>query len=327
MRRVAVPEMRALPALPRGQELYRLHGLTMGTSWSVSCVGAGDFGAEGLAAAIQAMLDALVAEMSTFDPASALSRYNGAAAGEWVTLSADLHKVVKYAAAVAEASGGAYDPTVGPLVNLWGFGPDPCRNKAPDDGEIAAARARVGWRRMAFAPDATALLQPGGVYVDLSAIAKGFAVDRVAALLDDAGIENYLVEIGGELRGQGMKPDGQPWWVALDPVAGLPDFLIALHGLSIATSGDSLRYFEDGGQRFCHAIDPRSGYPVANGVSSISLIHPECICADALSTALMVMAPDEAYAFAVRNGLAARFLLRRAEGFEERLTPALQAML
>lgn len=302
----------------------------MGTSWSAAMVGTGTLGdPDAVAARIQAALDAVVAEMSTFDPGSALSRFNSAAAGEWVPLPPGLHEVVRYALQVAVASGGAYDPTVGPLVNLWGFGPGPRRDRAPDGAAIAAARARVGWRRLRLASDPPALLQPGGLYLDLSAVAKGFGVDQAAAVLEDAGIENYLVEVGGELRGRGVKPDGQPWWVALDPVADapeLPELVIALHGLSVATSGDGLRYFEDAGRRYCHAIDPRTGYPVAHA-AAVTVLHPRCMCADALSTALMIMAPDEAFAFAVRNNLAARFVLRWEQGLEERLTPALNALL
>jgi thiamine biosynthesis lipoprotein len=177
------------------------------------------------------------------------------------------------------------------------------------------------------------VLQPGGVQFDLSSVAKGFAVDRVSHALRDLGAADHLVEIGGELRGSGTKPDGSPWWVALDqPAAGdagdpACETIVALHGLSVATSGDAQRYFERDGRRWSHTIDPRTGRPVSDRLAAVTVLHPSCMRADALATALTVLGPDGGLDYATACGLAARFVIRRARGIEERITPAFAAML
>jgi thiamine biosynthesis lipoprotein len=175
-----------------------------------------------------------------------------------------------------------------------------------------------------------ALRQPGGLALDLSAIAKGFAVDLVARRLVAAGIESHLVEIGGELRGSGVKPDGQPWWVRLehpDPDSAGGDTLLALHGLAVATSGDYRRWFEQDGTRYGHTIDPRDGRPIRHGLAAVTVIHPQCMLADAWSTALNVLGPDAGPALATRLGLAARFVVRHEGRFEERTSAAFDSLL
>jgi thiamine biosynthesis lipoprotein len=241
--------------------------------------------------------------------------------------------VLAHALEVAGDTGGAYDPTVGPLVDLWGFGPAPRRHTRPPADAIAAARARTGWARLTLDARGRRARQPGGVSVDLSSIAKGFAVDEVAAYLRRLGVTSYLVEIGGELRGHGTKPDGTPWWVALERPPALPgagsgagDLIVALHGLSVATSGDYRRFFEDGGQCYSHTIDPRTGCPVEHGLASVTVLHPECMIADALATALMVLGAAAGLAYARRCGLMALFVDRGARGVEERMTPSFAAM-
>jgi thiamine biosynthesis lipoprotein len=177
------------------------------------------------------------------------------------------------------------------------------------------------------------VFQPGGVTLDLSSIAKGFAVDKVSASLHAHGIHNHLVEIGGELNGQGIKPDGSPWWVALesfpkgDGRERAHDAVVALHGLAIATSGDHVRFFEQGGERFSHTIDPRSGYPVVHALTSVTVLHRSCMQADALATALFVLGPEEGFNFAAHHNVAARLVSRADGGYVERMTPQLVAML
>ncbi|MET0383542.1 MAG: FAD:protein FMN transferase, partial [Burkholderiaceae bacterium] len=185
-----------------------------------------------------------------------------------------------------------------------------------------------------------------GLGLDLSAIAKGHGVDRVAILLGRLGFESHLVEVGGELRGTGIKPDGQPWWVALerpscgglpgtaapsdesgrDPNGRLPATLVALHGLSAATSGDYRRWFEHDGVRYSHTIDPRDGRPVRHGLASVTVLHADCMTADALSTALTVMGPSDGPDFAERQAIAALFVVRGRDGLRERMTSAFEAM-
>jgi thiamine biosynthesis lipoprotein len=332
LRQVLVPLAIDPAAPPAGSVLLDAGGSTMGTSWSAHLllpVGV----RSNVGAQLQSELDGIVAEMSHWEPGSLLGRYNRAPAGSWHALPARFVEVLDYALQVAEISGGAYDPFAGALVNLWGFGPERRYNQpgfyAPAPGAVEAALAERAALDPIFDRAGARLLQPGGALLDLSAVAKGHAVDRLALCLERHGVQHYLVEIGGELRGAGMKPDGQPWWVTLEGVPGAdsPAAVAALHGLSVATSGDYRRYFEHGGARASHTLDPRTGYPIANDIASCTVLHPSCMAADALSTTITVLGPEAGLAFAEERGLAARLLLRRPGGVEERSSAAWGAML
>jgi len=328
MTRVLVPQLAEPPARPIGGAVLALAGQTMGTTWSVKLVAPPTANADALAAMAQHELDTVVRQMSPWEPLSDLSRYNRAAAGSWTPLPPAFAQVLRCALEVAEATNGAFDPTLGALVDLWGFGPRPFSGSPPPADAAAKARESAGWRRLVL--DGDRLFQPGGLRLDLNGIAKGFAVDQVAAALDRSGARAYLVEVGGELRGAGAKPDGQPWWVELErpPTAndGLRT-LVALHGLSVATSGDYRRFFEHDGRRYAHTLDPATAAPVANPTVSVTVLNQSCMRADAYATALTVMNPDAALAFATEHGLAAMILARGPAGLEERLSPALSAML
>ena len=328
MTRVLVPQLTQPPARPIGGAVLALAGATMGTTWSVKLVAPSTAKADALTAMAQHALDEVVAQMSPWEPNSDLSRYNRAAAGTWTALPAAFAQVLRSAVEIAKQTNGAFDPTLGALVDLWGFGPLPFSGAPPDADAVAKVRQTVGWRRLVL--DGDSLFQPGGLRLDLNGIAKGFAVDQVAAALDRAGARSYLVEVGGELRGTGAKPDGQPWWVELErpPVAneGLRT-LVALHGLSVATSGDYRRFFEHDGRRYAHTLDPATAAPSASGATSVTVLHASSMRADAYATALTVMAPDAAQAFAAHHGLAALILADGPGGLEERMSPALSAML
>ena len=304
----------------------------MGTGWSAQWMAPAAVRSN-LAQQMQTELDGINAEMSHWDAASILGCYNRAPAGSWHALPPRFAEVLAYALDVAEASGGAYDPFAGALVNLWGFGPERRYNEpafyAPAPALVASVLTQRAALRPAFDRAAARLLQPGGALLDLSSVAKGYAVDRLAWCLEQQGVRHYLVEIGGELRGAGMKADGQPWWVSLEGVPGLDatPAVAALHGLSVATSGDYRRHFEHATKRASHTLDPRSGYPIANEVASCTVLHASCMAADALSTAITVLGPDAGLAFAEERNLAARLLLRRPGGLEERTTRAYRAML
>ncbi|HSW11428.1 MAG TPA: FAD:protein FMN transferase [Solimonas sp.] len=329
MNRVLVPHSlnpSSLPVHPDGADLHGMKGRTMGTTWSV-CVMAREEDLSWLGSGVQQELDRVVAQMSHWEPDSDLGRYNAASTGTWHRLPAGFLEVLEAALEHAQASDGAFDPSIGPLVDAWGFGPAERREMPPSAQEIEAARGRVDWRRLQLDEAGTRLLQPGGLQLDFSSIAKGHAVDQVARYLGRAGIDHWLVEVGGELRGQGCKADGQPWWVELERVGPqLPRTVVALHGLSVATSGDYRRHFEWNGRRYAHTLDPRSGWPVTHALASVTVLHPECMQADALATVLGVLAPDEAFDFATQRNFAAQFVLRTAEGLEERLTPAFEAL-
>jgi len=324
MREVLVPlEIDPAPA-PPGSRLLALSGVAMGSDWSARLMLApASASASGLQAALQAELDRVVAQMSHWIETSLLSRYNRAPAGSWHALPPQFFEVIDYALSVAEASGGAYDPAAGALVNLWGFGAagryDQAGFYAPAPHAVAAVMAGRRAAQPVLDRGGRRLLQPGGAVLDLSAVAKGYAVDRMALCLEDHGVQHYLVEAGGELRGAGVKADGQPWWVEIE---GVPDTnagraghaalqpLLALHGLAVATSGDYRRHFRHAGSRISHTLDPRSGQPIANGVASTTVIATTCMAADALSTALTVLGPQAGLAWAERQGVAARLLVR-----------------
>lgn len=321
----------AAPSSAAAAALQRLSGETMGTTWSVT-VQADATALPALQRGIQARLDTVVAQMSTWEPDSDLSRFNAASAGTRQPLPPEMQQVMQAALALAEDTDGAFDPTVGPLVNLWGFGPDGGR-MAPDAGRLAATRARVGWQQLQLDPNGV-MTQPGGVYVDLSGIAKGYGVDQVAGFLREQNVPAFLVEVGGELRSHGRKPDRTVWRVAveqpspddLDPAASTPA-VIALDGMAMATSGDYRHFFDEHGQRYSHTIDPRSGRPVAHGLASVTVLHHDCMQADALATALTVLGPEQGWEYARRHKLAALLVWHDGTGFDSRMTPAFQAAL
>jgi thiamine biosynthesis lipoprotein len=319
------------PAVPPpGSRAHVFEGASMGTTWSARVAAPR---IDDLRPALQAELDAIVAQMSHWDDASLLSRYNRAPAGTWLDLPAQFFDVMDYALWASGASGGAYDPAAGALVDLWGFGPvrryDHAGFYAPGFEAIARAQAQRAGARVQLDRERRRLQQPGGVRLDLSSIAKGYAVDRLALCLERRGLHHYLVEVGGELRGAGVKPDGQPWWVEVEgvPDSAAPQAVVALHGLSIATSGDYRQYFTQNQRRVPHTLDPRTGRPIANDIASVTVLAPTCMAADALSTVLTVLGPVAGLAFAERHILAARILVRRAGTLEEIHSPAWKALL
>jgi len=306
--------------------LQVIAGETMGTTWSVTLQA--DAGAlPTLRDGIEERLDAVVRQMSTWESGSELSRYNRAAPGTAHALPGELRKVVDTALRVSRASDGAFDPTIGPLVELWGFGPGGPRDGMPEVDTLARVRGGIGWEKLHFDTQGR-LIQPGGLELDLSAIAKGFAVDEVARYLADSDVPSFLVEIGGELRGHGRKPDGSAWRIAVEQPA--PDdtilddttLVVALEDLAIATSGDYRRMFEREGRRYSHTIDPRTGLPVQHALASVTVLHGESMLADAWATALMVMGPDAGWTFATQNDMAALLVWHDGSGFARRMTPA-----
>jgi thiamine biosynthesis lipoprotein len=339
MRRILVPHTISDDLPPDGSTVHVLQGQSMGTTWLVRLAAPRKEPGPEWRAGIQRQLDSVVAEMSHWASDSDLGRFNLAPTGSWHVLPAGFFKVLSYAMTVARDSGGAYDPFAGALVNLWGFGPgspwDEAGFCAPSAAVVQDMLAQGRARRIELDHAGRRIRQPGGALIDLSAVAKGYGVDQVARYLEAQGIRHYLVEVGGELRGAGMKPDGQPWWVALEqpadsgnPEAGNPeDILVALHGLAVATSGDYRRYFRQDGKRYPHTIDPRTGYPIGNGVAAVAVVHAECMAADALSTALTVLGLEDGMRFAELHKLAARFVVREAHGLVGHASSAFRDML
>lgn len=328
-RGMAAPTVRvAYGAMPLPSlTLAALAGATMGTTWSARMALPAGCRDDAARHAIQAALDEVVAQMSTWESVSDITRFNQSATG-WLALPDGFFHVLRHALALAKDSSGAYDPTVGPLVNAWGFGPHQRAFEPPSPTAIDAARARCGWQRVQLDTARQAAYQPGGAYLDLSSIAKGYGVDRAALALDALGITQYLVEVGGELRARGMRPDGQPWRVAIEVPDASDNHALALplQDHSIATSGDYRRHAGSGDARYAHTIDPRTGQPVRNNVASVSVLHRECMQADALATVLTVLGEADGLAYARRHGLAALFILRDAHDYRVVATPAFQTL-
>ena len=316
------------PAIADPQVVHALYGETMGTRWRVDLVASRGVPLDPLHGVLQARLDAIVAQMSTWRDDSDLMRYSRAPAGSWHALGDDFFAVMDRALQVAEASDGAFDPAVGALVAAWGFGAHAGpRSQAPDAATLDGARRASGWRRLELRRDARELLQPGGVRLDLSAIAKGYAVDALVAALRARGIAAALVEVGGELRGYGRKPDGSAWRVLVE--TGDDDAepcVVALDDAAIATSGPYWQRYDAGDRELAHTIDPRSGAPVADAPAAVSVIAADAMQADAWSTALTVMGVEAGAAFARAHGLAAR-LLPAGAGAQPRTTAMFDACL
>lgn len=343
-RQVLIPLNMSQPRVPDSDMHYlNIQGLSMGTSWQVQCyVSAAEHAPEihtaELQQGIQAQLDLVVAQMSPWEAESDLNKFNRAPANSWQTLPPEFFKVLQHSVFVAEQTRGAFDPSIGHLANLWGFGPAGKIQKTPKSIDILQARMRTNWQQIRLNPTESSALQIGNVHLDLCSTAKGFGVDQVARYLQQIGITSYLVEVGGELRGLGCKSDGQPWWVELEvvpdstleqlPIQDLStSYVVALHGLAVATSGDYNRYFLYEGKRYSHTIDPRTGYPVSHDLASVTVMHSECMIADALATAMSVLGVKKGMAYAKRLHAAARFIERKPDGFIEHLSPAFIAMM
>ena len=300
-----------------------LHGETMGSEWTVRIAGSLPAPLVVLQDGVQERFEAVDQSLSTWRRDSALSRFNDDDRGEWIDIDSELAAVMAYGLGLADRSDGAYDLTVGPLVNLWGFGPDPARNVAPPAAAIEAARARVGWRKVEVDLARHRARKMPGVRVDLSSLGKGRGVDRVAEYLDARGVANYLIDLSGKLRARGVNASRRPWVVAVeqpdaDDPAGAPrtvPAVVNLRNSSIATSGDYRKYFESGGKHFSHIIDPRSGWPVAHTTLSATAIAATCMEADALATVFMVMGPGDALRLADAHRTPALWISRAGGGF------------
>ncbi|MET0549204.1 MAG: FAD:protein FMN transferase [Xanthomonas sp.] len=303
----------------------------MGTRWSARLLPPHGSDLHALRDAIQAQLDLVVAQMSTWDAQSDLSRYNRPDAGTRHALPAALDTVLRCALDVAQRSGGAFDPTIGALVGLWGFGATAGDRRVPDAAVLEQRRAAGGWRRLSV-DDEGRWQQPGGLQLDLSAIAKGYGVDLAVRALQAQGVASALVEVGGDLYGYGRKPDGQAWRVLIEAApdeqaqSDAPPCTLAVDGLAVATSGDRWQHFEQDGQRYGHLLDPCSGRPIAATLAAVTVIAADAMRADAWATALSVLGADAGLACAEREGLAARFLVRHDGAAQERSSRAFAAL-
>lgn len=309
-----------------------IRGETMGTTYSVKLASLPDrMSAAEVKAGIEDRLETVNRQMSTWRKDSEISRFNAYAGTDWFPISADTLTVLKEAHRISELSGGKFDITVMPLVNLWSFGPENRPQKVPSEEEIAAKRQSVGYTLLAFRTDGPAVRKSrSGVTVDLSAIAKGFGVDKLAEYLDSLGVPGYMVEIGGEVGCKGTKADGSPWRIGIQSPKQLKQSafrVVPLHDRAMATSGDYRNYFEQDGKRYSHTIDPHTGRPVTHKLVSATVVTETCMTADGLATAIMVLGPEAGYNFAVKNNLAVLLIVADGKKFRQRATPAFERLV
>ncbi len=313
----------------RNDTLVTFTGPTMGTEYTVkiSNLPTG-VGREGLQRDIDRILKRVNDRMSTYLESSELSRFNRQRTTDWVAVSAETVLVIDEALRVSRLTDGAFDITVGPVVNLWGFGPAPREEAIPSDGAIRKALQRVGYAHIDTRKSPPAIRKDrADVEIDLSAIAKGYAVDQIGGHLESGGVSNYLVEIGGELRANGEKAPATPWKVGIEkptPNGRAVQRVASLENEAMATSGDYRNFFKRNGQHFSHTINPRTGRPITHALASVTVISPSSMHADAMATALMVLGPEAGYKVAERENLAALFIIRDSDGFREKSTPAMK---
>lgn len=310
----------------------RYGGSTMGTSWTLK-VAWGNAAAIPDAVvrdAVQAALEGVDRRMSLYRPDSELSAFNRHPSGRPFEASADLARVLGAAAEISDWSAGAFDVTVAPLVQAWGFGAEP-RRGVPPRAVIVAEQREVGYRGIRVdAPRGAVTKASGGIQADLGGIAKGYGLDAAAAELDALGVASYMLEVGGEVRTRGVNGVGLPWRIGVEQPDASPRrarLVVPLSGLSMATSGDYRTFFEQDGRRYSHALDPRRGRPVEHELCSVTVVAGDCMRADALATALIVLGPERGAALAESAGIAAYFVTRTAPGrYRDGMTRAFAAL-
>lgn len=311
------------------RDFHRFSGSTMGTTYNVTLVADEGEPLELDVEAVQSGLDAELAlinqQMSTYIDDSELMQFNRSEIDRWQSLSAPLAEVLRISESISERSQGAFDVTVGPLVDLWGFGPVGEPEQAPSDEEIEAVRSAIGYRHLVL--DGQRARRTGDIRLDLSAVAKGYGVDHIARWLESRGYRHYLVEIGGEVRLGGESPRGDAWRIGVEQptlVQGQGRTALALTDIAMATSGDYRNYYERDGVRYSHTIDPRTGRPIKHRLASVTVLAETAAEADAWATALNVLGPDEGMALAEREKLPVYMIVKTDEGFDDDYSSAFE---
>lgn len=332
-RHVVIPDLTDMPRRDSLADSLVLQGAAFGTTWQVSLLvdAAAPGGIDALrresATMVAGWLDLVDRQMSPYRADSDLTRFNQAPAGQFVPLPVEMMQVVRHALDIAALSEGAFDPALLSAVELWGFGARVVPEGLPPEAELMALRRiRQSWRDLTWQPDG--MVRPDGVRLDLCAIAKGYAVDGLAdRLAARPGVIAGLVEIGGELKGWGVRPDGLPWWVEVEADNGLPRTVIALSGWAVATSGDSRRAFDHGGERLSHTVDARTMRPTRSNIASATVIDRDAWRADALATALIVLGEEAALDFAEAHSIACLLHVRDGERMRQAVSPVWRAWM
>ncbi len=307
-----------LPDCPRERRLPETGGRTMGTTWRLLLA---DGDADSAGKLVQARLDALEAIFSNWRPESAVSRFNVSRGTEWREVPRELAEVITFAQLISKETGGAFDVTVSPLIDLWGFGAKGRAKEIPSGEAVSQAKTRCGWEKLEVQPDPPRLrkTQPD-VEINVSALVEGHAVDDLVKRLRAAGYQHFLLDVGGELYASGVKPDGSAWEVGVQrPEADARDLAgtLPLRDMALATSGTYQQYFENGGKRYPHVLDARTGRPITHEVVSVSVLARSCAEADAWATALLILGPVEGRALARKLGLDALFMSESSQGQPE----------
>lgn len=329
MRKGLLLTLMFLVGCDQAPSLERFGGPTMGSSYSIQYVREpGGPSRLEVQEAVEAILRDVDEHYSTYRGDSAVSRFNQLQAGQCQALEKDMLALVGFGQQLAEQSQGAFDLTVEPLLDLWGFGPQARQEQVPDPLQLAQARQRVGYHHLRI--DGDILCKDAAVELDFNSIAAGHAVDLIAERLGAMGVASFLVEATGELKAVGRKPDGGPWRVALElprEDRQVARQVIAVDGLAVSTSGDYRHYFKDNGRRYSHTFDARLGRPVEHDLAAVTVLDASALQADGYSTLLLILGPEQGWDFAVAHGIAAVLVTRAEGGFVSRVTPAFERAL
>lgn len=308
-------------AIASGREIHTFGGETMGTTWSVKTSLPPETSLAPIQSLIIQTLDTVVQKMSPWEPQSDLRRHQRAAIGDWVPFSPESFEVLTRSLEIAKLTNGIYDPTIAFAIDLLGFGPSPYQPHHPTSQPVRTALANCDYRQLQLDPSTRRVLQTGGIAIDLCSIAKGYAVDLIAERLEALDISNYFIEIGGEARGSGCKPNAEPWWCSIarppNSETALPETLCAVCDLSIATSGNYLCYHIIDGAPIGHLVSPIKTESLEQELLSVSTFTDTCMNADAFASALYLMGAKNGLAFANHNNLAALFRLKTPTGYSE----------
>ena len=315
-----------LSACGNGDSMESFGGPTMGSTYSIKYVRrAGLPAAADVRVEVEKILADIDRQLSTYRSDSDIERFNDLPANRCQKMPASILKLIRVGEQLSEQSEGSYDLTVEPLLNLWGFGPQGREEKVPAEQALAQARQRVGYQHLRIEGDQ--LCKDAAVEVDFNSIAAGYAVDTIAARLEALGIHDYLAEATGELKAAGKKLDGSPWRIALEEPRDdqqVAERIVAVDGFGLSTSGDYRNYFEQGGRRYSHTFDARTGAPVSSTLASVTVIHPSALMADGLSTLLLILGPERGWDYAEKHDIGAFFVIRADTGFVTRTSHAFE---
>ncbi|UVM75383.1 MULTISPECIES: FAD:protein FMN transferase [Pseudomonas] len=318
-----------LSACGNGDTLERFDGPTMGSRYSIQYVRhIATPGPKTVQDEVEQILAEVDRQLSTYRSDSDIERFNALPADSCQAMPGPVLELIRAGEQLSSQSDGAFDLTVEPLLNLWGFGPQSREEQVPSAEALAEARLRVGHGHLRIEGDR--LCKDAAVEVDFNSIAAGYAVDRIAARLQVLGIDSYLAEATGELKAVGHKPDGSPWRIALEEPRDdrqVAERVIEVNGYGVSTSGDYRKYFEQGGKRYSHTFDARTGAPVLHNLASVTVIHPSAMMADGLSTLLLILGPEEAWDYAQKHDIGVSFVLRDNDRFVVRTNDVFERMI